>query len=532
MANLFEVGLFDELEAIYPDTKAESGDKVYRVSGASGTYAGVHMVISGLQAGQMVSFEVKGPHQGYKLFELIPVPVEDNTGLITRTERFDGKYNPYVIRRAPFMIYEVLQPIRNLAVSKGQSVAVAFREAIQVEEDVENKWEIYVTVEGITQKLTFIVEAKKVKVMPSNKTTHKYVNWINMRNIGAFHKVVMWSKEWEDLVLSYFKLARYARQNIVWLPADLYFELNESQHPVLNEEKLSTLIRLADEAELYWLNGANLCGRKDGDWCATEAETILSKRIMPGEGEEDFRNMTTQLYKYIKEKGLENRWIQSFFDEPLDESANVYHRGATIINETMPGIRVLDANKATESLVGAMDIWCPTLDCYEKEFEFYRDRVEKGEEVWVYTCLEPTGPYLNRLLDMERIRPVLIEWANSLYPVKGFLHWGGNWFAVNPYKQSCVCMGQEDYTNFKLNYSAQLPAGDCGVMYPGDLMPLSTTRLEAHRIGFEDLYLIEQLKNKNKALVKEIVSTLVRSYKDYETDISLYRKTKKRLLEA
>ena len=253
---------------------------------------------------------------------------------------------------------------------------------------------------------------------------------------------------------------------------------------------------------------------------------------MPGEGEEDFRNMTTQLYKYIKEKGLENRWIQSFFDEPLDESANVYHRGATIINETMPGIQVLDANKATESLVGAMDIWCPTLDCYEKEFEFYIDRVEKGEEVWVYTCLEPTGPYLNRLLDMERIRPVLIEWANSLYPVKGFLHWGSNWFAVNPYKQSCVCMGQEDYTNFKLNYSAQLPAGDCGVMYPGDLMPLSTTRLEAHRIGFEDLYLIEQLKNKNEALAKEIVNTLVRSYKDYETDISLYRKTKKRLLEA
>ena len=69
-------------------------------------------------------------------------------------------------------------------------------------------------------------------------------------------------------------------------------------------------------------------------------------------------------------------------------------------------------------------------------------------------------------------------------------------------------------------------------MYPGDLMPLSTTRLEAHRIGFEDLYLIEQLKNKNEALAKEIVNTLVRSYKDYETDISLYRKTKKRLLEA
>lgn len=63
-------------------------------------------------------------------------------------------------------------------------------------------------------------------------------------------------------------------------------------------------------------------------------------------------------------------------------------------------------------------------------------------------------------------------------------------------------------------------------------MGLSTTRLEAHRLGFEDLYLIEKLKEKDAVLAKEIVNVLVRGYKDYETDINLYRSVKKRLLNA
>lgn len=152
MSELFKVGLFDELDGIYPDTCAELGEKIYTVSAASGTYAGVHMVISGLQAGQMVGFEVKGPHSRHKLFELIPVPVEDNTGITTRTERFDEKYNPHVIRRAPFMIYEVLRPIRNLVISTGESVAVTFREEVEVEQDRENRWEIYITYGTLNHK--------------------------------------------------------------------------------------------------------------------------------------------------------------------------------------------------------------------------------------------------------------------------------------------------------------------------------------------------------------------------------------------
>ena len=40
-----------------------------------------------------------------------PVPVEENTGVDSRTEQFLGQINPDVIRRAPFEVFEVIQPL-------------------------------------------------------------------------------------------------------------------------------------------------------------------------------------------------------------------------------------------------------------------------------------------------------------------------------------------------------------------------------------------------------------------------------------
>ena len=40
---------------------------------------------------------------------IIPVPVEENTGVDSRTEQFLGQINPDVIRRAPFEMYAFLE---------------------------------------------------------------------------------------------------------------------------------------------------------------------------------------------------------------------------------------------------------------------------------------------------------------------------------------------------------------------------------------------------------------------------------------
>ncbi|WP_332715580.1 DUF4091 domain-containing protein [Niameybacter sp.] len=153
-------------------------------------------------------------------------------------------------------------------------------------------------------------------------------------------------------------------------------------------------------------------------------------------------------------------------------------------------------------------VWCPNVADYEQDLDFYNTRITEGERVLVYTCLEPTGPYLNRLLDMERLRTVLFGWVASLYEVDGFLHWGSSFFKFNPYEQSCVCMNTEAYTNYNNDFQSQLPAGDCGIFYPHFSGAISCTRLEGHRIGFEDLELINY-----RFLYRKAYETLIKFHR-------------------
>lgn len=123
----FTARLFDELEALYPDSNAAGGAAHYRVAGANGTTAGVHILMTGLTPGVPVSIEVEGPHTAFRLSELLPVPVEVNTGAKQRSAYLHDDVNETVLRKAPFYIYEVLKPIYNVLMPTGVSAAAAFK---------------------------------------------------------------------------------------------------------------------------------------------------------------------------------------------------------------------------------------------------------------------------------------------------------------------------------------------------------------------------------------------------------------------
>jgi len=91
----------------------------------------------------------------------------------------------------------------------------------------------------------------------------------------------------------------------------------------------------------------------------------------------------------------------------------------------MPGVKIFEATMSL-SLVGAVDHWCPQVQEYQKHRDFFEQRKKAGDAVWVYTCLAPGGPWLNRLLDQERLRQVYLGWALAKYDLAGFLHWGFN----------------------------------------------------------------------------------------------------------
>ena len=116
--------LVDELEPVYPDRPPlamASG----RLDVARGGTAGVHVVIDGLAQDEPIEFRAIG--QGLaqpNWYRLIDVPVEENTGPDSRTERWDKAQNQHVIRDAPFRVYEVLEPVTSGLVAQGDRLAL------------------------------------------------------------------------------------------------------------------------------------------------------------------------------------------------------------------------------------------------------------------------------------------------------------------------------------------------------------------------------------------------------------------------
>lgn len=546
--SVFEAALFDELEPLFPDSNPRDGSSLHTIAAASNTYAGVHILLSGLTPGKCVSVEILPPlkmtaranadgtiteypvpDHRCKLFELLPLPVEANTGAVSRTEWLDGKRNPYVIRRAPFTVYDVLKPCTNVLTARGAVMALAFRCKTDSPVQEVKKWSLLITHEGVSRKLDFEVEVFPVSIPAAGAADHKYVNWFSHKGIADYHNAPLFSDEWYKMYELYLKLGKYGRQNMALVGAELFFDL-EKDRPVLNETKLDRLMEIYNRVGIHWLEGGHLMGRKDGEWEASEAETVFTRKPIPGEGEEELADMARQIFTYLQKHQLADRWIQSLMDEPLDSIAHTYKRGLEILKSAMPGIPVLDASIARETIAGDLDYWCPTTNKYEKYQEFFDDRYEKGDHIFVYTCLDPAGNFCNRMLDQERLRQVWIGWAPALYNrIEGYLHWGGmSMNRVDPYY---LASPLPEITDYESSRNGVLPAGDAAIMYPGFHEVYSSTRLEAYRIGFEDLVLLQRLEKRNPDKTKALVRQVFQRYDEYEKDVKQYRRIRRILLE-
>lgn len=565
---VFRAALFDELTPIYPDTDVRTGEDALTVSGANGTYVGVHIALSGLTPGIPVTFSVEGPHRAYKLFELIPVPVEVNTGAVLRSEYLKNDKNENVIRRAPFYIYEALKPIFNLARPQYTTAAFAFRTPIEYCRKKETaSFTIKICHDGMCRTLTVQTMRYPVTVKPAAADSPQFVNWFDYENISLWHNAPMWSARYEEMLTRYLRTVRYLRQNIMAIPGNLLFTVMPDGSLRFEPQRLDLMLRAAKRAGITLFQGGAFCSRASSladndDFYAsldhdsftspeqigeafkrrafdefdygTDAVFSLTGASMSSEqGQSQLKEALCTLYGYLRAHNLCDVWTQSCLDEPNDALCEVYHTISKITREAMPGIPVLEPVLPTENVIGALDIWCPSLDIYEKNQAFFDKRVEEGDKLYVYSCLTPGGNYCNRLLDMERLRVVYLAWGMMKYPnIMGFLHWGANFTCGNNPFERQAAMFSEQVMEYHPKYANFLPAGDECILYPGFEQPLSSTRAEAHRIGFEDLELLRMLKQTNPARADEIVSMLFTRFDCYEKSVKEYRRVRTLLLEA
>ena len=525
-----QLWMVDPLEAIYPDVNQLSDyNNKWKGDFPQGAVADVHILVK-VPKGE--SFTIAATENGKSLGiqvwnQLIDVPVEQNTGVDSRTEKYTGKKNPYVIRRAPFRIFEVIKPVKKsefISVSNYSAFRLSIPSSITSKIGIHNI-KIVARSNNFEYEGAFVIKIHAAKLPKLSESQFFYTNWFNLTNMEEYHKLDRWSESWFVMLEKYAKLMAYGRQNSISLPRELIHLTNGEIK--IEEGKMLRFIEVFRKYGFKYFEAPHLMYRGDNDdWGDPELKVALTKRRYYKEnGQKDIDKLMRLIKDFTIKNDLTNNWLQHISDEPNAVNGGCYKDVVKQVKNIFPQIKVMEATNDRDSIAGAIDIWCPLINDFQENISFFRDREKYGEKVLVYTCLVPGGKWINRTLDMEKLRQVYFGWGAAFYNTGGYLHWGLNQYYADPFKQSVV---KHPAPNAGSNNF--LPAGDTHIVYPGVDGPLSSIRFEAHRMGCEDYDLLQKLKKQNPGLYKKLIKKLFKSYTDYNLNLKDYRKTRKRLL--
>jgi hypothetical protein len=506
---------------------------------ARGGTAAVHVLVNGALPGRAFRLSVNEdgrPVRNATWFRLVDVPVEENTGLVGFTvrsksltvapyDRVPNTPNPHVVRAAPFRTFDAMAPCNGSV--QAQAGTLAMRLHVPIPPDARPGLRRYVITvnDGTTSTaLTLTVRVYQETIPVSGVATIPYTNWFSYENIASRHGLKLWTEPYWVMLRRYADLMAHGRQNAFWIPLERVFRATR-QGPVLDRTRLHRLVSLFSAAGLHYIEGGHVGKRTGGKWEAETFDVCFGDRATAPEGNRVLAAVCRQLMEEIRRNGWQDRWIQHVTDEPIPANAVDYRILVGMVRRHMPGIPVLDATQDPR-LAGSVDIWCPQVQEYQRDRAAYEAHRRIGDRVWCYTCCFPGGPWLNRLLDQELLRPTLLGWGMALYRLEGFLHWGLNHYREDqdPFERS-VLPNHGGGRN-------SLPAGDTHILYPGADGPWSSLRLEAQREGLEDFELLHRLQRLNPRRAQMVLAMAIRGFDRYERRVVRFRRARRALLEA
>ena len=524
-----DVGFSNILDAVYPDKNNLKFYKNYSIDSPKNTIYNINLVVKS-ELNSVIEVDYKSDSFNKIIFsEVLDVPVEQNTGLDSRTERFKGNVNPYVIRRAPFRIFEIIKPIKSsMLISKSNFSLINIK--IPIDKNLNlDKHQIDFTVHINDQKfsLKLKIHIHDIIIPELEKSNFFYTNWFNLSKMEEYHQLERWSTDWYIMLDKYAKLMAYGRQNCVKIPGELIYI--ENDEIFLNEERMMSFINVFLKYGFKYFESPHLLDRgKNDDWGNPELITKLRDvGYYSEEGKKEINDVALKIKEFTEKYNLTDKWLQHIADEPTSVNAQCYIDVSNQIKDIHPDIKIMEATNTRESLGNSIDIWCPIINDFQENEDFFRSREKLGEKILVYTCLVPGGKWLNRTLDMEKIRQVYFGWGGSKYNTMGYLHWGLNQYKANPFEKSVV-----KHPSPAAGPNNFLPAGDTHIIYPGKNGPLSSLRFESHRIGCEDYEILESLKKINPKKHKLLINKIFKNYTLYSINIKKYNRIKSRILKT
>jgi hypothetical protein len=380
-----------------------------------------------------------------------------------------------------------------------------------------------------------VVEA----TVPEERTL-KVTNWFSLNDKVSrqFYGMEAFSSEWWSLVENLGRVLAGHRQNVVLTPLmDLVqarAEGGQIHYDFTNFDRWVETLQRA--GVIGTIEGSHLLGRAGGYDGALQVDTFQLvdrqvKRVnLPADnpGVEKFMSsFLPVLNAHLEQKGWKPIYLQHILDEAHGNEPQFYAKMASLVRRHLPGIATIDAVDAAhmpQLLQENCDVWVPQLGKFDDQTDILRQRVQNGREVWFYTCLFPRGKHLNRLMDFPLLKTRLLHWLNFKWDFTGFLHWGGNYWTPDPFKDTQPVINE----NTEL-----LPPGDAFIVYPdrAQRSVLSSIRLETMLQGIEDYELLRLLAASRPSEAQRIADSAVSSFTEYVRDPVSFRNIERSLLE-
>lgn len=517
----------DSLEFLFADTAIGATPcHAAQVDVARGGIASIDLLLNDLPVGRTLDISLRRngrrPAEA-KWFRLVDVPVEVNTGPVGFIEK-KGEENAFVTRRAPFRVYDAMAPVSPRLRTRVATMVLRLQMPVATNAAPgQREYQLEVSLGKEAQSLCLAVEVHRPVIPPVGADSLPYTNWFSLGLMAERHALEPWSEAHWRMIRRYADLMAHGRQNTFWFTLGDVFTLQRGA-PVLNRQRLRRLVKTFTAAGMYFIEGAHVASRGKGGW-DTPVFTLSLAQVpaTSDQGNVALAAIAGQFMEEIERHSWQERWLQHVADEPISANAADYRILVGMVRKYMPGLPIIDAT-LDPALTGSVDIWCPQAQEYQKDRERFDGYRGVGDRIWYYTCCFPGGPWLNRLLDQELLRPALFGWGAARYDLHGFLHWGLNHYRhdQDPFEQSVVDHGGGNH----------LPAGDTHIIYPGAGRPYSSVRLEAQREGLEDYELLRLLQRRDPKAAARVIRRAFRRFDDYTKSAKTFRAARRALLEA
>ena len=510
-------GVYSANEWLYPDTKLSESKQQVDLITARNSFGCAQMLVhsDGPVTWEWIE-EGAQPLSAPEVYRLLPVFVEKNTGERGFTVE-QGTQVDYACRQAPFWVYDAMEPVGTIVSAPepdgmlglylrwptGDMPAGVYRGIFRLLQ------------KGSVRDIPVTLEVMAVTV-PETETL-RLTNWYSLTNMASYHGAELWSEEHWERITDYGRLMREGRQTDFAVPPALAdYTRGEDGQYTFDFSRTERFIRLYLSLGFRYIEGETPIFRED--WGANTFVVEIGGKRHPALSEEAYaflQGYFTGWYALLQANGWLERTIQHVGDEPHADCAAEYRILSGMVRKWMPGVPIIEAIERPE-LDGAVDIWVPTDKNYTEQREAYERKRRLGDTLWYYTCCCPGGWYLNRLLDEELLRTRYLHWANKLYGLSGYLHWGLNHYECtdDPFKGHAGSIETLSTT--------ALPCGDSHIVYPLGKQVLRSVRFEMMRAGCEDYELLGQLAEQAPAEADALLKRCVRSFTDYTTDVGVF----------